>query len=131
MAKAVYGIGEVTDTITDHVLDFEILSKYLQEYFVTTHHGIFQNSANLLFGVKITSQVAKIILTGPLDIWQCVLFGNRSVELKRRYTTVLLDGEANTYQYLFKNNVYCRNVTINKEEFIIYVVKNFGNGAHK
>ena len=56
---------------------------------------------------------------------------NRSVIHDFRYTTLLSDGDANTFTHLCSLNVYGKDVSIVKEECVNRVAKRFGTAVRK
>ncbi|GFT20857.1 uncharacterized protein TNCV_942021 [Trichonephila clavipes] len=76
------------------------------------------------------------MLTTPLQTGSTVLSGqwdphNRSEDNGFRYTTLLSDGDANTYQYLNTKDVYGPQIKIKKEECINHVSKRLGTSLRK
>lgn len=125
---SLYGIGTVIDTITGLVVDYEILSKYCHECVVTAH-DLHQNSAEFAFwyeGHKPNCQKNFDGSSCSMEMCAALAIWNRSVKHNMRYTTVLSDGDAKTYQQLVKNSVYGPNVSIEKEECINHVAKRLG-----
>ncbi|GFV37605.1 uncharacterized protein TNCV_4982271 [Trichonephila clavipes] len=89
------GVGCVIDILTGFVMDFEIMSKRCIE----CEHAKSGSSC-------ATEQEA------ALKLWQ------RSEDNGFRYTTLLSDGDAKTYQYLNTKEVYSLEIKIKKEECI-------------
>ncbi|GBM87287.1 hypothetical protein AVEN_2184-1 [Araneus ventricosus] len=64
-----------------------------------------------------------------MEMNAAAILWKRSVkEAKRRYTTLLSDGDGKTHQHLNEIKVYGKNVTIMKEECINHVAKRVGTG---
>ncbi|GFX86164.1 uncharacterized protein TNCV_2560461 [Trichonephila clavipes] len=97
------GVGCVIDLLTGFVMDFEIMSKRCIE----CEHAKSGSSCAM-------EQEA------ALKLWQ------RSGDSGFRYTTLLSDGDAKTYQYLNTKKVYGPEIKIKKEECINHVSKRLG-----
>ncbi|GFX08447.1 uncharacterized protein TNCV_3269361 [Trichonephila clavipes] len=94
------GVGCVIDLLTGFVMAFEIMSKRCNE----CEHSKSGSSCAM-------EQEA------ALKLWQ------RSEGNGFRYTTLLSDGDAKTYQYLNTKEVYGPEIKIKKEECINHVSK--------
>ncbi|GFX37542.1 uncharacterized protein TNCV_4899721 [Trichonephila clavipes] len=102
------GVGCVIDLLTGFVMDFEIMSKRCIE----CEHAKSGSSCAM-------EQEA------ALKLWQ------RSEDSGFRYTTLLSDGDAKTYQYLNTKEVYGPEIKIKKEECINHVSKRLGTSLRK
>ncbi|GFW41017.1 uncharacterized protein TNCV_414261 [Trichonephila clavipes] len=66
-----------------------------------------------------------MVQEAALKLWQ------RSEDNGFRYTTLLSDGDAKTYQYLNTKGVYGPEIKIKKEECINHVSKKLGKSLRK
>lgn len=113
---SLYVIGAVIYTITSLEVDFEILSKYCNEYVVTAH-DLHQNSAGFTFwheGHKPNCKKNFNGSSGNMKMCADITIWNHSMEYKIRYTTVLPNGDAMKYKNLTKICIYSPDVPINK-----------------
>ncbi|GFU43235.1 uncharacterized protein TNCV_1566841 [Trichonephila clavipes] len=102
------GVGCVIDFLTGFVMDLEIMSKRCIE----CEHAKSGSSDAM-------EQEA------ALKLWQ------RSEDNGFRYTTLLSDGDAKTYQYLNTKEVYGPEIKIKKEECINHVSNRLGTSLRK
>ncbi|GFU42813.1 uncharacterized protein TNCV_3139971 [Trichonephila clavipes] len=102
------GVGCVIDLLTGFVMDFEIMSKHCFEC-EHAKSGLGENSAE--FHVWYNGHISFCAINhvvsscameqeAALKLWQ------RSEDNGFRYTTLLSDGDAKTYQYLNTKKVY-------------------------
>ncbi|GFX50211.1 uncharacterized protein TNCV_2782331 [Trichonephila clavipes] len=127
------GVGCVIDLLTRFVMDFEIMSKRCIEC-EHAKSGLGENSAEFhaWYEGHISSRAINhvgsscaIEQEAALKLWQ------RSEDSGFRYTTLLSDGDAKTYQYLNTKEVYCPEIKIKKEECINHVSKRLGTSLRK
>ncbi|GFV77451.1 uncharacterized protein TNCV_1069801 [Trichonephila clavipes] len=122
------GVGCVIDLLTGFVMDFEIMSKRCIEC-EHAKSGLGENSAE--FHVWYEGHISSCAINhvgsscameqeAALKLWQ------RSEDSGFRYTTLLSDGDAKTYQYLNTKEVYGPEIKIKKEECINHVSKRLG-----
>ncbi|GFX71280.1 uncharacterized protein TNCV_3410501 [Trichonephila clavipes] len=127
------GVGCVIDLLTGFVMDFEIMSKRCIEC-DHAKSGLGENSAE--FHVWYEGHISSCAVDhkGPscameqadaLKLWQ------RSEDSGFRYTTLLSDGDAKTYQYLNTKEVYGPEIKIKKEECINHVSKRLGTSLYE
>ncbi|GFU01542.1 uncharacterized protein TNCV_654951 [Trichonephila clavipes] len=120
------GVGCVIDLLTGFVMDFEIMPKRCIE-FEHAKSGLGENSAE--FHVWYESRISSCAINhigsscameqeAALKLWQ------RSEDNGFRYTTLLSDADAITYQYLNTKKVYGPEIKIKKEECMNHVSKN-------
>ncbi|GFW74026.1 uncharacterized protein TNCV_545501 [Trichonephila clavipes] len=102
------GVGCVIDLLTEFVMDFENMSKRCIEC----------EHAKSGLSCAMEQEAA-------LKLWQ------RSEDSGFRYTTLLSDGDAKTYQYLNTKEVYGPAIKIKKEECINHVSKKLGTSLRK
>ncbi|GFT13993.1 uncharacterized protein TNCV_3667381 [Trichonephila clavipes] len=102
------GVGCVIDLLTGFFMDFEIMLKRCIE----CEHAKSGSSC-------VMEQEA------ALKLWQ------RSEDSGFRYTTLLSDGDAKTYQYLNSKEVYGPEIKIKKQECIYHVSKRLGTSLRK
>ncbi|GFU25741.1 uncharacterized protein TNCV_5103451 [Trichonephila clavipes] len=127
------GVGCVIDLLTGFVMDFEIMSKRCIEC-EHAKSGLGENSAE--FHVWSEGHISSCAINhvgsscameqeAALKLWQ------RSEDSGFRYTTLLSDGDAKTYQYLNTKEVYGHEIKIKKEECINHVSKRLGTSLRK
>ncbi|GFW77072.1 uncharacterized protein TNCV_2725021 [Trichonephila clavipes] len=111
------GVGCVIDLLTGFVMDFEIMSKRCIEC-EHAKSGLGENSAE--FHVWYEGHISSCAINhvrsscameqeASLKLWQ------RSEDSGFRYTTLLSDGDAKTYQYLNTKEVYGPEIKIKRE----------------
>ena len=133
--KSLYGIGCVVDILTGLVMDMEVLSLYCHR---CTH-------ALSRYGGKETAAFQQWYTThrdaaecninyegasGGMEKAAAASLWRRSVDRGFRYTTLLSDGDANTFKHLSDLKVY-GDVVLEKEECINHVSKRLGTALRK
>ncbi|GFW87918.1 uncharacterized protein TNCV_1360211 [Trichonephila clavipes] len=106
------GVGCVVDLLTGFVMDFLKLCR---------NAALNVNTQNLVWE-KIQQN---FMCEAALKLWQ------RSEDSGFRYTTLLSDGDAKTYQYLNTREVYGPEIKIKKEECLNHVSKRLGTSLRK
>ncbi|GFU79265.1 uncharacterized protein TNCV_2137881 [Trichonephila clavipes] len=113
------GVGCVIDLLTGFVMDFLKLCQNAALNVITQNLVWEKIQQNFMCGMKRTYifmcyQSRKMILChgkeAALKLWQ------RSEDSGFRYTTLLSDGDAKTYQYLNTKEVYVPEIKIKKEK---------------
>ena len=131
--KSLYGIGCVVDVASGLVLDMAVLSLYC-------HRCVY---ASRRFGGKATAAFQQWFAdhrdecqrnhqgsSGSMEKAAAELLWRRSVDRGFRYTTLLSDGDANTFKHLTGLKVY-GDVVLEKEECINHVSKRLGTALRK
>ena len=126
--KSLYGIGCVVDVMTGLVLDMAVLSLYCQRCAYASRR----------LGGKATAAFQRWFAdhreecqqnyhgsSGGMEKAAAELLWRRSVDRGFRYTTLLSDGDANTFKHLTGLKVY-GDVVLEKEECINHVSKRLG-----
>jgi hypothetical protein len=123
---SLFGFGCVIDVLTGLVVDYEVLSKYCHMCMITERdlgsdspefdiwYQSHKNSNNCNKNYDGSS--------GSMELAIAVILWQRSVsDCEMRYTTMLSDGDAKTFNHLSSLNIY--SDPIEKEECINHVAK--------
>ncbi|GFU33887.1 uncharacterized protein TNCV_615141 [Trichonephila clavipes] len=117
------GVGCVIDLLTGFVMDFEIMSKRCVECELAKS-GLGENSAGFHLwyegyispcAINHIGSSCAMEQEAALKLWQ------KSEDNGFRYTTLLSDGDAKTYQYLNAKEVYGLEIKMKKEECINHI----------
>ncbi|GFX85176.1 transposable element Tcb2 transposase [Trichonephila clavipes] len=114
------GVGCVVDTLTGHVIDYEIMSKYCPTCIraknelgeTTAEYDVWHS------GHKNSCQINYFGTSGAMKMKAAAKFWYRSEACDFRNTTLLSDGDANTYKFLNSLKIFGPDVEIPKEECI-------------
>ena len=126
--KSLYGIGCVVDVFTGLVLDMAVLSLYCQRCAYASRRlgGKATAAFQDWFAVhEDECQQNYHGSSGGMEKAAAELLWRRSVDRGFRYTTLLSDGDANTFKHLTGLKVY-GDVVLEKEECINHVSKRLG-----
>lgn len=131
--KSHYGIGCVVEVITGLVIDLQVMSLYCQRcaYASTRHGGM--NTA--MFKDWFTTHEPECNrnyegASGGMEVKAAELLWTRSTNRNFRYTTMLADGDARTFNHLTSLRVY-GDVEVQKEECVNHVAKRLGTALRK
>lgn len=124
------GVSCVIDVLTGYVIDFEVMSKVcrvcnntkkeLGEQ--TAEFEIWHKGHKSACELNHTGSSASMEMEAALTLWK------RSVSYGFRYTTLLSDGDAKTFNYLSEKQIYGKDVILKKEECVNHVSKRLGTG---
>lgn len=126
---SLYGIGIVIDVVTNLVVDFHVLSKYCHECKITAKN-LGESSPEFHIWKSSHAETCQKNFDGSsasMEMHAAHILWKRSVtDCGMRYTSVLCDGDAKTFQYLNEKKVYGKDVDIKKEECVNHVSKRLG-----
>ena len=126
--KSQYGIGCVIEVMTGLVIDLQVMSLYCQRCaYASTRHG-GAHTRGFIEWFKTHEPECNKNYEGPLggmEMKAAELQWDQSTNRGFRYTTVLSDGDARTFNHLSSLQVY-GEVELQKEECINHVAKRLG-----
>ncbi|GFV32625.1 uncharacterized protein TNCV_441171 [Trichonephila clavipes] len=122
------GIGCVVDTLTEYVIDCEIMSKYCPTC-ISAKNELGETTAEYdvwYCGHKNPCQINHVGTSGAMEMKAAAKIWFRSEACGFHYTTLLSDGDAKTHKFLNSLKIYGPDVEILKEECINHVSKRLG-----
>ena len=129
--KSQYGIGCVVEVVTGLVLDLAVISLYCQRCaYASTQYG---GKDTVAFKMWFTTHAPECNQnyhgsSGGMEVSAAEQLWFRSMERGFRYTIMLSDGDARTFNHLTSLRVY-GDVELHKEECINHVSKRLGAKA--
>lgn len=125
---SIYGLGCVIDLLTGYVIDYEVLSKYCQQCSIAKKDlGEKSDKFNLWFKDHKENCSCNYSGSSPaMEVNVADILWKRSESLQFRYTTLLSDGDAKTFNHLVANSIYGPNIPLQKEECVNHISKRLG-----
>ena len=131
--KSQYGIGCVIEVMTGLVIDLQVMSLYCQRCaYASTRHGGVHTRGFLEWFTTHEPECNKNYegSSGGMEMKAAELLWDRSTNRDFRYTTMLSDGDARTFNHLSSLQLY-GDVELQKEECINHVAKRLGTALRK
>ena len=133
--KSQYGIGCVIEVMMGLVIDLQVMSLYLQRcaHASTRHGGV--HTCGFIESEWYRTHEPECNKnyegsSGGMETKAAELLWDRSTNRDFRYTTMLSDGDARTFNHLSSLQVYSE-VELQKEECINHVAKRLGTALRK
>ena len=131
--KSQYAIGCVIEVMTGLVIDLQVMSLYCQRcVYGSTRHGGVHTRGFIEWFQTHEPECNKNYegSSGGMEMKAAELLWDRSTNRDFRYTAMLSDGDAMTFNHLSSLQVY-GDVELQKEECINHVAKRLGTALRK
>ena len=130
---SLYGLGCVIELTTGYVIDYEVLSKYCRACSMTEKELGADSPEFAIWQEGHAKDCQKNYedSSPAMEMKAAEILWKRSMQYGFRYTTLLSDGDAKTYNHILQLKIYGPSVEIKKEECINHVSKRLGTGLRQ
>ncbi|KAJ4442731.1 hypothetical protein ANN_04322 [Periplaneta americana] len=125
--SSMYGVGCVIDILTGYVIDYQVMSKSCRKCVHARQR--YKNPQDFKIWYDIHKQECDINHTGSsgaMEMEAAIKMWNRSQDFGLRYTSLLSDGDAKTFNKLCALKPYGPEHKIEKQECVNHVGKRLG-----
>ncbi|KAJ4430686.1 hypothetical protein ANN_19277 [Periplaneta americana] len=125
--SSMYGVGCVIDILTGYVIDYQVMSKSCRKCVHARQR--YKNPQDFKMWYDIHKQECDINHTGSsgaMEMEAAIKMWNRSQDFGLRYTSLLSDGDAKTFNKLCALKPYGPEHKIEKQECVNHVGKRLG-----